>query len=126
MRRFPTVSDDGSGSVLVLALVAVLCTGIVLLALLGGAAAARHRAQTAADLAALAAADVLLGRRPGSPCATAGQVATANGARVRVCSEQADGTVVVAVEVATDGVLAGLGPAGATARAGAQPAAAAP
>jgi secretion/DNA translocation related TadE-like protein len=46
---------------------------------LGAALSARHRAESVADLAALAAADVLLGRAAGAPCDAARRVAGSSG-----------------------------------------------
>lgn len=113
--------ERGSGSVLVLGLVAAVVVGVLLLAVLGGAVAARHRAQTAADLAALAAAEVSLGRRSGEPCTAARAVAVANGGRLVRCEAHEDGSVLVTVTVAPAGPVARLGTAKASARAGAQP-----
>ncbi len=120
--------DDGSGSVLVLALVAVLAVGALSTAALGRAAAARHVAASAADLAAIAAAGAAWPAGPG-PCTgavreRATSVASANGARLTACTLVAgpsavDGAdAVVEVEVAVPGLLGGTGPARATARAG--------
>jgi hypothetical protein len=68
---------------------------------------ARHRAESAADLAALAAA----GR---GGCAAAELTANASGAVVQRCARRADGSVVVSVRVAAGP----FGAAQATARAG--------
>lgn len=60
----------------------------VLLSLVAGVAGVvvQHRgAQTAADQAALAAADTLLGFHPGEPCARAAQVVGALGNRLVSC-----------------------------------------
>jgi len=81
----------------------------------GGAVADRHRAQTAADLAALAAAAA----PGGADCAAADEVGRANGAdRVECVPWRED--VVVRVEVSVTAWLGGLGlgPATAIARAG--------
>jgi secretion/DNA translocation related TadE-like protein len=45
---------------------------------LGSALVARHRAESVADLASLAADDVLLGRAAGAPCDAARRVAGSN------------------------------------------------
>jgi len=80
----------------------------------GGAAVARHRAQAAADLAALAAAGRLpLG--PNAACAQARNIAAAMGAAVSRCDIQ-DLDVVVAISVRPGGRVAGE--ARAAARAG--------
>jgi secretion/DNA translocation related TadE-like protein len=63
---------------------AVLMAAFAAVALLGQAVVARHRAGSAADLAALAAADRALdGERPA--CALAARVAAAQGAVLRRC-----------------------------------------
>jgi secretion/DNA translocation related TadE-like protein len=63
---------------------AVLMAAFAAVALLGQAVVARHRAGSAADLAALAAADRALdGERPA--CALAARVASAQGAVLRRC-----------------------------------------
>ncbi|NBP84013.1 MAG: hypothetical protein EBU54_01885 [Mycobacteriaceae bacterium] len=65
-RRSPRSSRDDTGSATVLA--AILITALLSMTagalMLGAAVVARHRAQAAADLAALAGA----GRLPGTPC----------------------------------------------------------
>ncbi|WP_369069647.1 Rv3654c family TadE-like protein [Kineococcus terrestris] len=119
--------DRGSGTVLVLALGCVALTALLLVLALGGAVVARHRAASAADLAALAAADVLLGRAGGEPCERAARVVTAHGAAAPdaaapvlvACAPAADGSVLVRVAVPVSGPLGALGPARAAARAGA-------
>lgn len=87
--------DAGSASVWVLSLaVAVLavgCAGIVV----ASAISARHRAESAADLAALAAAAVA--RDGGDGCREAAAVAAANRAVLAGCRLGADGSVTVVV-----------------------------
>ncbi len=111
--------DAGAGSVLVAGLVAV---GLVLAsgtAVVAQAAVGAARAGAAADLAALAAADVALGRSTAEdPCAAAVRVAAAGSARVTRC-EVGSGQVLVGVELPLPGVAKALGPARALARAGA-------
>jgi secretion/DNA translocation related TadE-like protein len=90
------------------------CVGVMVLLLvtgltvqLGAAVLARQRAETGADLAALAGAAQLL-RGAEFACATAGRVAQANGVGMASCS--ADGPdllVEVTAEVAGGGVLGG-------------------
>lgn len=116
--------DSGAGTVQVVALVAVV---VVLCGALGAAASghrARLTARTAADLAALAAAEVvalppglvdLSGA--GDPCVRAVEVAARNGARVTRCDVA--GTT-VSVTAATGSAL---GPGVATAFAGPRPSA---
>lgn len=82
----------------------------------GAAVIARHRAQGAADLAALAAAG-RLADGPDAACAHASEVANAMHATVENCAvDELD--VVVAVDVAVALGRFGVGPARAVARAG--------
>ncbi len=128
MRTDAGSADEGSGSVLVLGLVAVLLVGALGTATVGRAAAARHRAASAADLAALAAAGaawdvgvVAAGSCSGPVLEAATSTAARNGAVVDSCDVGADGDARVAVSVEVGevgGPLAGLGPARASARAG--------
>ncbi len=75
------------------------------------------QARTAADLSALAAEAVLL-RGGGPPCAAAARVATANGAVATSCSATGD-TVTVSVHVVTGASRQlGFGPARARSKAG--------
>ncbi|MCX5043171.1 pilus assembly protein TadG-related protein [Aldersonia sp. NBC_00410] len=84
------------GSFAILGLLAV----VLLLVHVGSVVAARHAAQSAADLAALAAAGALE-RGNGSACAAAQRIAAAQRARVSDCSvEQWDVVVAVVVPVA--------------------------
>lgn len=108
----------GSASVLVLAAVLVALVVAGATGLVGSAVVARHRAAAAADLAALAGADVLLGRAPGLPCAAADRVARANGAVLTGCVVTA-GDAVVSVAVRPAGRTATVGLALGRARAGA-------
>lgn len=116
-------SDRGSGSVLVLALCLVALALAAAVAGLGSALVARHRAEAAADLAALAAADVLLGRAPGAPCAAAGRLVRRDRAgRTTLDDCQIEGrTARVAVSTRPVGWVAALGTATAVARAGPSP-----
>lgn len=83
---------------------------------LGAAVAARHRAQAAADLAALAAAALL---PEGAVTACGRAAALAERLMVRQTSCRIDGLDVVVTVAAPVGVAAGvLGPARAAARAG--------
>ncbi|WP_042373468.1 Rv3654c family TadE-like protein [Streptacidiphilus neutrinimicus] len=113
--------DAGSATIW---LVALLClVGLAAAAALGvaGAIAARHRAESAADLAALAAAGRLL-LDPGEACAEAAAIASAQGATLHSCAIRADAqedSVVVEVSVPSPtGLIPGLPPARARARAG--------
>lgn len=95
--------DCGAGSALVIGLVAVVfIAGVTMLG--GGHALARAQLLTAAaDAAALAAADVMLGWAPGDPCAVAERVATAHRVRLSACA--AEGlSMVVRVEASILGL----------------------
>jgi secretion/DNA translocation related TadE-like protein len=111
MRGTAGMRERGSGALLMIAVVAL--AGF--LTLVGGALAAavvaRHRAESAADLAALAAA----GPSP-AQCGPAEAVAAGNGAVLRFCRVLPDGSAVVGVSVATSGQFA-IGAAFAQARA---------
>lgn len=118
--------ERGSGTLLMLGLVAVVLTLIAVIALLAETQSARGAAQAAADLGALAAAEHLVesargGAAPvagarGTACAVARAVVSANGASLTGCALLDDG--VVRVTTAQSG---GLGPARASARAGPAP-----
>lgn len=123
--------DEGSGTVLVIALLAVAVVLAAALGTLGRAQVVRGRAQAAADLAALAAAEAVAvppgvhvspeALQAADPCGRARTTAERNGARLTSCSAEPDG--VVSVTVSVDG---GRGPLAltATARARAGPASA--
>jgi secretion/DNA translocation related TadE-like protein len=110
--------ERGSATVWVLGLSAVLTVLGLAVVLFGAAAVARHRAGSAADLAALAAAGRAVTGDPGA-CTTAAQVAAANGAEMTACT--VDASAVVEVEVRVPVRLAVLGERSATARARAGP-----
>lgn len=95
--------DDGAGSVLMLAIVAVVLMLAGVAALLGRVSAARHEAQSAADLAALAGASAYL--RGAEPCAVARQITAVNGATLGSC-EIRDGHVIVTARVPVAGMWA--------------------
>nr|BFD92081.1 hypothetical protein KitaXyl93_34410 [Kitasatospora sp. Xyl93] len=112
--------DAGSATVWLVAL-AMLGTAVFAATIaVGSAVAARHRAESAADLAALAAADRLL-LDPDGGCARAAELAAVQGAGLVSCAvdRSADAVEVVA-EVGVRGLPARLpvGPARARARAG--------
>lgn len=111
--------ERGAGTVLVLALMAVLLTLTVAVVGLAGAVHARGTAQTAADLAALAAATALhrAGGPTADPCAVAAQVVVANDAEPAGCA--VTGAVVeVGARVVILGQVDGALVARASARAG--------
>lgn len=109
-------ADAGSATVLVLALVTVLAAVAGVLVCAGALVVARHRADSAADLAALAAAARALDGAPAA-CRAAEGVARAGGAALTGCRVQGE-VAVVTVEVVPPGGLGRLGTARTTARAG--------
>lgn len=109
--------ERGSGAVLALGAIGVLVAVLAAALLLGGVVAARHRAESAADLAALAGAVAL--QRGGDPCGEAARVGAANGATVRCTVDGAD--VLVEAGMQTPAAARVLAPrAVARARAGPQ------
>lgn len=122
MRPWPSPRGDGrdergSVTVIAVALVAACLLLAVALAAIAGVQAARGRAQAAADLAALAAADTWL-NAAGDPCAAAARVAAANGAVLGGCTFAA-ADVLIEARVPVTGPFAPLGlVASASARAG--------
>ncbi len=109
--------ERGSATVWVVALAGVLAAIGVTAVLVGAAVVGRHRATTAADLAALAAAVHAVRGDPGA-CAAAGEVAGANGARLTACTVGDGAVVEVAVAVPVRLGPLGVSRAGARARAG--------
>ncbi|MHA6628272.1 Rv3654c family TadE-like protein [Pseudonocardia sichuanensis] len=108
--------DRGIATVWAAAGIAVLMTVMVLALHLGAAVHARHRAEAAADLAALAAAGMAVqGSAPA--CARAAEIATAMGATVTTCG-LAGWDALVEVGVPVPLALPGLGTATGRARAG--------
>jgi len=117
-------SDDGSAVPVIAAVLGAVCVIGILVTALGGGIVRAAQARSAADLAALGAAQVdrhhrALGATPARAlergCATAGELATANGA-VLVSCERAPGlSVRVTVSVAGP---RGTPPATAASRAG--------
>lgn len=91
--------DRGSGSVLVLGLLAVVAVLGGALAMLVGAQAGRSRAQTAADLGAIAGAHATL-RGTDDACAVAGLVVRRHGAGLAACEVLSGGRVEVRAVVA--------------------------
>jgi secretion/DNA translocation related TadE-like protein len=75
--------EDGAGTVLAVAMMGLLVTVTVATSGVVGVVAAHRRAQSAADLAALAGASAL--QDGGDPCRQAGAVAQRNGAELRRC-----------------------------------------
>ena len=105
-----TGTQRGERGSMTIVVIAVVVMGLALTAAagrLGTALVARARADTAADAAALAAADMLaLGHDADVAAAAAGETAAANGATLVRCNCAGDRAEVV-VEVTTGGLLAG-------------------
>lgn len=102
--------ERGSASIWVLAVASLLLVVAGVVTVRGLAVLARHRAESAADLAALAAAARI--GFGGTPCAAAGAIAVANGAVLRSCAAavSADGrTGEVLVRVGLSVRLPGVG-----------------
>ncbi|WP_104526331.1 Rv3654c family TadE-like protein [Blastococcus atacamensis] len=90
--------ERGSATVWVLILSAVLVAVAAAAVLVGLGMGARHRAATAADLAALAAAGRAVVGDP-DPCAAAAGIAAANGAELVGCRLEPGAVVSVQVSV---------------------------
>ena len=106
MIRVDLRSDRGSGTVLTLAVAGAVLVLAVGLALLVQAVAAHARAQSVADLSALAAARQLQRATFGVPgsvdaCTLAGEVAAHDGGRLSACQELPRGRVRVEALVRT-------------------------
>ena len=91
--------ERGSATVWVLALAGVLGLVTAASVLVGVAVVARHRAASAADLAALAAAGGAVTGNPDA-CSAAADVARANGAELTGCSVGSGSVVEVEVAIA--------------------------
>ncbi|MDT4902156.1 MAG: hypothetical protein QOH52_172 [Pseudonocardiales bacterium] len=117
----PRRSDAGSASIWVLSVVALLMVVAGIVSVRGLAVLARHRAETAADLASLAGAGQIgVSERI---CAAVSVVAARNGATLRACTlalapDARSGTVVARVVVRVDLPLVGAREVVASARAG--------
>lgn len=79
-------ADRGSGTVLVLGIIAALLVTLALVHALSAVAVAKGQSARAADLAALAGADTARGLNAGDPCTVAEQVAARNGAMLEDCT----------------------------------------
>jgi secretion/DNA translocation related TadE-like protein len=109
-------AQDGSATVLVLAVASALLAAGVVGSAVGGAVLLRHRAASAADAAALAAA-MRADAGPGAACARGAALARANGGRLVSCSVH--GPVAdVSVAVSAGGWLSWLPAVRLNARAG--------
>ena len=114
-------SEEGSGTVPALTIIAVLLVVTVVIAGLIGVVSANRRASAAADLSALAAADAYRGLTEGDPCAVAADLAERHGAHLESCTfPNRPETVEVTVAVPVAGPMGALGPARVRARAGAE------
>ena len=78
-------ADRGSATVWALVTIAVLAAGLAVVVCVGTGVLTRHRADAAADVAALTAATHVLDG-PAAACARARAAAAANGARLLRCS----------------------------------------
>ncbi|MDR2113943.1 MAG: hypothetical protein LBO75_01550 [Bifidobacteriaceae bacterium] len=113
-------SERGSGTVLALALVAVLTSAIMAVAALAGSARAQLQAAAAADLAAVAGAQALIdGLDLTAACTEARRVAVANRAQVDRCRAVVPGRIEVVCFVPV--TVPWMGPQQASARAVAGP-----
>lgn len=95
--------ERGSASLLILGLVTALLAFTLLTTAVTAALIARQRVAGAADAAALAAADTILGIRPGEPCRIAAETASANRVMLEGC--RVDGSLVT---VETGTLLVGI------------------
>ena len=111
--RIDTTDDPerGSASILMLAVSAGLVVVALAVAVLAGTSAARTRAQSAADLAVLAAATAAM-YASAVPCDLAAETARRNGAELGSCTGEGAGVYLVSVRVSA--------PAGRTAAASAR------
>lgn len=83
--------ESGAATVVTVGLMAAIVALTAMALPLYSVLVVRQSVAAAADAAALAAADVAVGRAPGSPCVIAARVAAANGASVTAC--ELDGLV---------------------------------
>jgi len=118
--RHPRSGERGSATVWVVALAGLLAALGAAGVLVGAAVAGRHRATSAADLAALAGASRAVLGDP-SACAVAARIAAANGALLASCAQLAGAEVQVEVRVPVPLGPLGSGEARARARAGPAP-----
>lgn len=93
--------EQGAGTVLAAGLAMAMLLLTVMVLSLGQAAVAAAKAATAADLSALAAADVYRGLADGDACKLAAEVAAAHHAVLQSCTLASDLSVQVAVSVKT-------------------------
>lgn len=111
-----TGDERGSATVAGACAIAALAGLVVLVVYVGGAVSARHHAQSAADLAALAAASALV-LGDADPCVQAGLIAGRMEVAVASCTPDGE-DVVVSVTVPVELGLFGRRDVRATAKAG--------
>ena len=112
--------ERGSATVAVVGVVGVLSAMVVGALMVISAVVASHRAQLAADLAALDAAAVLVRGEPAeAACATAGALASTNGAGLATCRTDSD--LSVEIEVRVPATIPHVGVASGRSRAGPSP-----
>ncbi len=111
-----SANEDGSMSVLAACALTALLVVVIAVLQVGSAVSGRHRAQSAADLAALAAAGAL-DRGVPDACATADTIAERMGGAVTSCAVE-DWDVVVEVSITLPLGRFGVRDAVASARAG--------
>jgi secretion/DNA translocation related TadE-like protein len=122
--RWRRPDEAGSATVVMLAVIAAVLTLTASGLLLSSAVLASHRARSAADLAALAAAGALLeGEAPPRACQAAARVVAANAGQLQRCVAVGEE---VQISVAVHAGARGLGVATARSRAGPSPVGAEP
>jgi secretion/DNA translocation related TadE-like protein len=92
-------TDEGSGSLLGVAIIGALAAIVLMTLPLYMGLSARESVARAADASALAGADVAAGISPGVPCAVARSVAAAN--RVALADCDVDGLIVTVTTAAS-------------------------
>jgi len=113
-------SQHGSGTLLGVAVLLVLVFAMAVVSQFAGAASTRWATQTAADLAALTAAqDLIDGQSLAAACAHGAEVANANGSRLTSCRPAPAGRIAITTDRETPAFMRGLGRA--TAMAGPPP-----
>lgn len=115
-RRVGQAQDGGSASIWILAAMSLVLLAGFVASSVGAACVARHRAESAADLAALAGAARAATGKPDA-CARAAAVAVANGGQLVAC-DVLGADVLVTVSVTPPGLPARFGRARGRARAG--------
>lgn len=93
--------ESGAGTALAAGLALAVLLLMAMILGLGQAAAAAAKAATAADMAALAAADAYRGVSHGAPCRIAAEVSERHGASLQKCTLAGDLSVQVEVVVET-------------------------